>query len=113
MRKILSMCLGVMLLCAIPMAAFAQGGKHSVKGTIVDQAGEPVIGAMVAEVGTTNGAITDIQGGFALNVKDQAAVLEISFIGYKTITKVANVTDFGRIVLEEDVMALDELVVIG
>lgn len=113
MRKILSMCLGVMLLCAIPMAAFAQSGKHSVKGTIVDQAGEPVIGAMVAEVGTTNGAITDIQGGFALNVKDDAAVLEISYIGYKTITKVANVTDFGRIVLEEDVMALDELVVIG
>ena len=52
-------------------------------GVIVDQNGEPIIGASILEKGTTNGVTTDLYGKFSLNVK-KGATLVISYIGYKT-----------------------------
>ncbi|MDR2138185.1 MAG: carboxypeptidase-like regulatory domain-containing protein [Tannerella sp.] len=55
-----------------------------VAGTVVDPSGAPVIGANVIEKGTAaNGTVTDVDGNFSLNVKDNA-VLQISFVGYIT-----------------------------
>jgi hypothetical protein len=59
-----------------------QTGKR-ITGTVVDAAGEPVIGANIIEKGTTNGIVTDVDGNFSLNVEDNA-VLQISFVGYIT-----------------------------
>ena len=59
----------------------ARQGTYHLTGTIVDGYGEPVIGANVVEKGTTNGAVTDIDGKFSLEVAPDA-VLTISFIGY-------------------------------
>ena len=111
--KRLLMCVAITLMCVvIPPLALAQGGKE-VKGVVVDASGLPVIGASVAEVGTLNGTMTDIQGQYELTVKDGNAVVEISFIGYKTVQLVASSTELARVTLEEDVMGLDEVVVIG
>ena len=55
---------------------------RKVTGTVVDAMG-PVIGASVMEKGTSNGAVTDFDGNFSLNVKP-GAVLVISYIGYTT-----------------------------
>ena len=60
-----------------------QQTKKQITGTVVDAAGEAVIGASVVEKGTTNGVITDLDGKFSLNVAPGATV-EISFIGYAT-----------------------------
>ena len=63
------------------VAAFAQ---LAVQGTVVDAAnGEPVIGASILEIGTTNGTITDWDGNFMLTVQP-GAKLQISYMGYKT-----------------------------
>ena len=62
MRKILIM---VMLLLS-GMAVYAQ--QHSVKGTVVDQNGWPVIGMTVLEQGTQNGTTTDVDGNYQLTV---------------------------------------------
>ena len=106
------MCVAIALMCVItPPLALAQGKE--VKGVVVDASGLPVIGATVAEVGTVNGTMTDIQGQYSLTVTDNNAVVEISFIGYKTVQLVATSAELARVTLQEDAMALDELVVIG
>jgi hypothetical protein len=55
----------------------------TVSGVVKDNAGEPVIGASIAVKGGTTGTISDIDGKFSLNVA-KGAILEVSFIGYKT-----------------------------
>ena len=85
----------------------------NVKGTIVDAYGIPVIGASILEKGTTNGVITDIDGNFTLNVSSKDAVLEISYIGYKTIQLKASDPSLSNIVMQEDTEVLEEVVVVG
>lgn len=79
---------------------------------IISASGEPLIGASVAEKGTTNGTVTDINGKFTLKIKDNSSI-EVSYIGYKPkTTSVGKAKDF-NIVLEEDANLLDEVVAIG
>jgi TonB-linked SusC/RagA family outer membrane protein len=84
-----------------------------ITGTVVDLAGEPVIGANVKEKGVaSNGTITDIDGKFSLSVS-QGATLVVSYIGYVTQEiAIRNQTNL-RITLVEDSQALEEVVVIG
>lgn len=85
----------------------------TVKGTVVDNIGEPVIGASVKVVGTTNGAVTDLDGNFALTNVPKNATVEISYIGYTTQkVSVAGKSDL-KVTLQEDNKALDEVVVVG
>lgn len=84
--------------------------KRTVRGTILDADGLPIIGATVQEKRTTNGTITDNDGNFTLEV-EQGAVLVISYIGYETQELTA--TDQMNITLHEDNIGLDELVVVG
>ena len=91
--------------------AVAQQQKH-ITGKVVDKNGEPIIGANVVVKGTTNGAVTDMDGNFSLNVTD-GAVLEISYIGYlNQEVKVGNQKKLS-ISLNEDTQNLDEVVVVG
>ena len=90
------------------VAAFAQ---ITVQGTVIDQAnGEPIIGASILEVGTTNGTITDFDGNFTLNVQP-GAKLSISYMGYKTQELAA--TSSMKVSMGEDTEVLDEVVVVG
>lgn len=88
-----------------------QQGK-TVTGTVIDELGEPVIGANIIEKGTSNGTVTDYNGSFSLNV-EEGAVLHVSYIGYLA----QEISTVGRtavnITLLEDMKALDEVVVIG
>ena len=90
------------------VSAFAQ---ISVQGTVVDiENGEPVIGASILEIGTTNGTITDFDGNFTLNVAP-GAKLQISYMGYKTQELAAQPSMHVR--MGEDSELLDEVVVVG
>lgn len=77
---------------------------------MVDVNGEPIIGAAIMEVGTTNGTITDFDGNFSLSVATNGKVA-ISYVGYKT--KEVKITDSKplNIVLTEDTEVLSEVVV--
>ena len=83
-----------------------------VTGQVVDSKGETVIGATVMEKGTTNGTITDFDGKFTLNVSDNA-ILEISFVGFKTQQMRPIPGKSLNIILKEDTEVLDEVVVVG
>ena len=89
------------------MSAFAQS---TVKGTVKDAAGEPVIGAAVQVAGTHNGTITELDGSFALPGVRQGDKLEISCIGYsgQTITWNGGAVN---VVLDEDAEMLEGTVV--
>lgn len=83
------------------------------KGEVVDETGEPIIGASVLEKGTTNGIVTDIDGRFSITVSEKS-VLQIMFIGYTTQEyKVDTSKVFVKITLREDLVTLDEVVVVG
>ena len=104
-RTILTLLLGLFL----SAGAYAQ--QISVKGTVKDQTGEPVIGANVLVKGTTNGVITDVDGKFVLQTMEKD-ILQISFMGYKTLEVKASSEPIAAI-LQEDTELLDEVVVIG
>ena len=92
----------------VPAIASAQ---IKVTGTVVDDLGEPVIGASVLEKGTTNGTVTDLDGNFAFTTTKNGAKLVISYIGYNS--QEVNAAAGLNIKLEEDNRALEETVVIG
>lgn len=82
------------------------------KGSVVDETGQPVIGANIVVEGTTNGTITDVEGTFSLQAPEKAE-LHISYIGYlDQRVKVEHQTTL-RIILQEDTQTLDEVVVVG
>lgn len=86
--------------------------KRNITGTVVDNFGDPVIGANIIEKGTTNGFVTDIDGNFSISVPS-SAILQVSYIGFLTQEiRVSDQTTF-HIVLIEDSQNLDEVVVVG
>ena len=88
----------------------ANSATSIVTGRVVDEQGEPVIGASIVEVGTTRGTSTDVDGNFSLRASIHAK-LQISFIGYKTVEMPASASM--HIVMAEDKALLDELVIVG
>lgn len=95
------------------LTMFCQGisaQNITANGSITDSSREPLIGATVKVVGTTQGVITDSNGDFELQCK-QGAQLEISYLGYipQTVKAAKNM----KIVMQEDAKMLDETVVVG
>ena len=93
-------------------ASVQQDGRK-VTGKVLDETGEPVIGASIKVTGTTTGTITDFDGNFTLNNVPQGAKIEISYIGYLTQTVEAKGNEPLTIKLAEDNQMLDEVVVVG
>ena len=99
-----------LFMCLLCLTAFAQ---RTIKGSIKDTAGEPMIGVNVLVKGTTNGAITDFDGNFSLTDVSNNATLMVSYIGYLSQEiKIGTQKDI-KIVMKEDNKTLDEVVVIG
>lgn len=85
--------------------------KKTIQGSVVDESGNPIIGANIIIEGTTQGVMTDIDGRFQLTGIEESATLVISYIGYQEIKIKAEATM--NIVLKEDSELLDEIVVVG
>ena len=98
------------MLCGIFATLSAMAQDITVKGTVNDAFGDPVMGATVLQVGTTNGCVTDLDGNFSLKAPE-GAILRFSFIGYRSQEHpaAANMT----VTLEEDSELLEDVVVIG
>lgn len=88
--------------------AFAQ---NRVTGTVKDKTGMPLPGVNVLEKGTTNGSITDVDGKYIINV-EKGKTLQFSYIGFTTQEITVNKSTI-NVTLQEDLQALEEVVVIG
>ena len=86
---------------------------RTIKGQILDEAGEPMIGVSVLVKGTTVGTVTDLDGNYSLEIPSGKNMLEVSYIGYKTQDVTIGKTSQLNIKLAPDTQALDEVVVIG
>ena len=100
----------VLLSSALLLVSTLTFAQSKVSGTVKDANGEPLVGVSVMEVGTNNGAVTDINGNYTLNVKP-GAKLKLSYIGFTPQTVKAGSNN--QIVLQEDNTALNEVVVVG
>ena len=90
-----------------------QSRQNAITGLVMDVAKEPVIGASVVVMGSTNGCITDFDGKFSLEVSEFPVKLQISYIGYKSQEVTVRDTKTIQVVLREDTETLDEVVVVG
>ena len=95
------------------MLAVGAMAQSKVTGTVLDKAGESVIGASVVVKGTTIGTTTGVDGSFTLQSVPQNGTLQVSFLGYKTVEVAVNGRTAVQVVLEEDAAQLDEVVVVG
>ena len=84
--------------------------SSTVSGTVLDEKGDPIIGASIQEVGTNRGTVTNANGQFTLAVRPNA-VLKITYLGYKTVTMKASPTM--NVAMDVDQANLDEVVVVG
>ena len=101
----------VLLMMVLTMPAFAQ---DLVKGLVVDNNGDAVIGATVVQKGNKqNATITDLDGNFTLKVPDGKVTLIVSFVGMKEKEVKVTSDKLNKITLEEDDSQLEELVVVG
>lgn len=91
----------------------AEQQTSTLKGTVVDNSGETIIGASVIVKGTTTGTVTDIDGNFQLNVPSLNVTVVISYVGYQSIEVALNGRNTISVTLREDTELLDEVVVVG
>ena len=108
-KKLQKPLLLLFLLCSLPLGALAQS---IVKGTVIDEAGEPIIGASVKVQGTNTGAVTDFNGNFSVEAASNATLL-ISYVGYVTETVSVQGRNNIQVTLREDATSLNDVVVIG
>ena len=120
-----SMILGLTLLCApSAISAYAENGVNdttvqavmqtkTVKGTVLDENGEPLIGVSIVVKGTSTGTITDFDGKFSINLPAGSKELVVSYIGYKEQTVAVTGNAPLNLKMVPDTQALDEVVVIG
>jgi TonB-linked SusC/RagA family outer membrane protein len=89
--------------------------EYIVQGIVVDKSGDPIIGVTIRPEKTAGhtGTITGIDGKFSLTLSEPNIVLKITYIGFKTQTITVSGAENLQIVMEEDVSALDEIVVVG
>ncbi len=102
---------GVNFLLLVQPINAQTSGKVSVKGVVLDEAGETLPGATVTEKGTKNVAATDLDGKFTIKVSKSGATLIVSYVGY--VTKEVTSKPDMKVILSENSKNLDEVVVVG
>ena len=94
----------------VPEQNIKKAKSRNISGNVVDAKGEPLIGGTVIEKGTTNGAVTDLDGNYKITTKTATPVLVFSYVGYQT--KETHATEnIVNIVLEDGAQELGEVVV--
>lgn len=101
----------VLAMLLLPFSVFAQTGK-TIKGTVTDENGEPLIGATVKVEGSSAGTVTDLDGHYQLQLPANAKQISVSYVGYYTST--LNVTsETMNVSMNRDSKTLNDVVVIG
>ena len=110
--KIFIMCF---ILSLVSLCAFAQDSGRTITGTVQDAKGNPLVGAVVMQPGSSNGAVTDADGAFSIEVSGGGTVtLEVSILGYVTKSfSLPEKQDVLKAFLSEDALLMDEAVVVG
>lgn len=106
MKKLLTL----LMVSVLSLSAMAQDNKH-ISGIVVDEKGDPIVGASVLVTGTANGTISDYDGQFDLSVSASAKTLTVSYIGMQT--REVTIKENLRIVLKESSEVLQEVIAVA
>ncbi|MBQ9463131.1 MAG: TonB-dependent receptor [Bacteroidales bacterium] len=102
-----------LLFLALGSLALSAQNRVKVSGTVLDKDGQAVIGAGVLEQGTLNGAVTDMDGKYTIEVASGSSVLEFTCIGYQAVQETVGSRSSINVIMQDDNKLLDEVVVIG
>ena len=102
----------LVLLGAVCLTAIGHAQTRTVRGTVTDENGEPIVGVFVLEQDTQNGTSTDLDGAYSLTVAD-GAVLYVQCVGFEPVSVPVGSRDVIDVTLLEDLEALEGTVVIG
>lgn len=108
--RVSKLCLVLFTMLFVSVAAFAQ---KTVTGVVVDDLGDPIIGANVVIKGTQEGTMTDADGNFSIKNVSDNAVLRISFMGYADQDVSVKGQSKIKVTMQEDSQMLDEVVMVG
>ncbi|MEQ9306355.1 MAG: von Willebrand factor type A domain-containing protein [Marinoscillum sp.] len=100
----------LLFLFSLAIASIVEAAPIKITGTVYDESGSPIPGVTVSEVKTSNGTITDLNGHYKLEVKNEQSGLSFSFIGYNTLTENVGKRRKIDVILSADVQALEEVV---
>jgi TonB-dependent SusC/RagA subfamily outer membrane receptor len=100
----------IAMISLVSAAAFAQG--ITVRGRVMDDKGEPLVGATIKATGTQNAVTADASGNFSINVPTGTASVTISFIGYVDVVKPV-AANIGTVTMAANARDLNEVVIIG
>ena len=103
--------ISLLLLYSLCLTTASAGNDKNVKGKVTDSTGNGLPGVSIVLKNSTNGTITDVDGNFILPIDQEKATLVLSFIGYTTKEIAVKNGVLTNVILNEDVMALDEIVV--
>ena len=98
----------LLTLCLVSVMVFAD---MKISGVVVDENGEPEVGASIMVTGSNKGTVTDYDGEFTITVPDDAKTLTVSSVGKKTIE--VTIKKNMRIVMKENVEVIQDIVVTG
>ncbi|MDG3581169.1 TonB-dependent receptor [Galbibacter pacificus] len=87
--------------------------QQSVKGTVVDEQGQPLPGASIIEKGTSNGVVTDFDGNYSITVSGPASILVFSYVGFETREMTVGTQTTMEVSLLASSQGLEEVVVVG
>jgi TonB-linked SusC/RagA family outer membrane protein len=113
MKTISNLNFRMLLLTLFAAITMSMSAQSTVTGTVLDTAGDPIIGASVVEKGKTIGASTDEDGKFSIRVSKANATLVVSFIGTKTQEVALNGRTSITVTLQDESSLLNEVVVVG
>ncbi len=103
-----------LFLTILLFTSFFSIAQHAIEGRVTaDDSNEPLIGATIVEAGTSNGTITDIDGGFSLTVGSDQASIVVTYVGYEEQTILINGLTNLDVILIENSTLLDQIVVVG
>ncbi len=102
-----------MLCCVLITTSVMAQQNQTIKGTVVDVKGAPLIGVSIIVKGTTLGTTTDINGKFSLSVGVAHPVLEVSYVGFATQEIKVTGTEPLKVVMKESIAALNQVVIVG
>lgn len=109
--RVLATLMALIAFVCLPATAYGQG-THTVSGTVIDELGEPLIGASVTATGLAGGVTTDIDGNYTIKVPAGTKSLTFSYVGYATATfDIAGATL--DVTMRPSSESLQEMVVIG
>lgn len=103
----------ISLLLAVNILSLSAQSQRQITGRVMDQNGELLIGVNVLEVGTLNGAVTDINGTYTITITSANPSLKFTYVGFLEETVRVGASGILDVSMREDIEALDEVVVIG